>query len=85
MGNHAKRWPNHHVDWPANNSNAARDRDDTAICAAEIRNLTRATLDLVAGEKAEQQHLLYALARIEARSSDILRLMERNGAPTRPT
>jgi hypothetical protein len=85
MGNRAKSWPEQYTDWPANNSNAARDRDEAALSAAEIRHLARTTLDLVAGEKVTQQQLLYILARVEGRSSDILRLMERNGAPTRPT
>ncbi len=85
MGNHAKQWPVDYSDWPANNSNAARDRDEAAMNAAEIRKLARAALDLVARERFTKQQLLYVLARVDGKSSDILRLMERNGAPTRPT
>jgi len=84
MTTKAKAWPKSGEAWPGNQSNAARDRDDAAMSAAQIDKLARRGLDIVVDGKATRTELLYLLARIAQESSDILRLLERNGAPTRP-
>jgi hypothetical protein len=85
MGTLPKQWPDHYHEWPANNSNAAKDRDEAALCAAEIRRLARLGLKEIATGKLSTSDLLFLLARVDGRSSDILRLLERNGAPTTTT
>lgn len=85
MTSQPKQWPQAHTDWPANNSNAAHDRDQAALSAAEIRHLARSALrDLDAGRQLPRDQLRYLFARIAGSSADILRLMERNGAPKTP-
>jgi hypothetical protein len=85
MGRQPKQWPDSYEDWPANNSNAARDRDEAALNAADIRRLARQGLQKVAAQQPPPQDLIYLLAQIDGKTSDILRLLERNGAPTTPT
>ena len=54
------------------------------MSAAQIEKLARRGLETVANGQATRTELLYLLARIGNEAADILRLMERNGAPTRP-
>ena len=84
MATASKSWPLDYDDWPANQSNAARDRDDAAMSAAQISKLARRELERVASGEATRDELLYVLASIDGKAGDILRLLERNGAPTRP-
>ena len=84
MATKSKAWPTEGESWPANQSNAARDRDDAAMSAARIAHMARRGLDIVAQGRDTRTEMLYILAQIQGHASDILRLMERNGAPTRP-
>ena len=84
MATKAKGWPLAGEEWPGNRSNAARDRDDAAMSAAHIGTLARRGLETVNAGRDTRNELLYILARIANDASDILRLLERNGAPTRP-
>lgn len=84
MGNKPRDWPADYPDWPQNNSNPAQDRDQAAESAAEIDLLVARMTDAVGSGKFTREGLLYGLARLQREASTILRLMERNGAPTRP-
>lgn len=78
------KWPENLDEWPAQQSNAASDRDDAAIYAMRIIYLARDLQDKAADNGLLMPELIYRLSKIDQAASDICRLMERNGAPTRP-
>lgn len=78
------KWPENADDWPADQSNAAQDRNDAAFLAANISHLARNGQDMVVDGQITQRQLIYIFSKIDQAASDICRLMERNGAPTRP-
>lgn len=54
------------------------------MSANEISALARWGLEQAGAGKMTREMVLYLLASIDGKASDILRLLERNGAPTRP-
>lgn len=84
MGRKLRDWPDDYDAWPQNNSNPAQDRDQAAEAAADSELLLSRMLDAVGSGKFTREGLLFALAQLQRHNSTILRLMERNGAPTRP-
>lgn len=85
MATSPKSWPESIEDWPANNSNAAMDRDDAAMSAAYILQTARRMHKLLRQNRLSREESLDMSADIAFNASDILRLLERNGAPTRPS
>ena len=76
MPTEPKAWPTH---------GTAKDaRDWSAERAASIRRHIDEIMDLRSQGKLSELELAYRLAVIGRDASDILRLLEREGAPTRP-
>lgn len=77
-------WPDEYDRWPRGHSNPAMDRDLAADKAHQANRLTNELINLVHDGQATRAEILHKLSLIQQLDSDILRLMERNGAPTRP-
>lgn len=84
MADKPKAGPTERSQWPRNHSNAATDRDMAADKATNAAKMARRGIERINGGEITRQELIYLFAVILADCQDILRLMERNGAPTRP-
>lgn len=71
------KWPSHGY--------AKNARDDSAELAATIRAEAMALVARIENNNLSEQTLLVGLIKISTSASDILRLLERQGAPTMPT
>lgn len=83
MATRQKAWPENDQAWPTH-GNAASDRDEVAMTAAQIE---RALYDFTAlieqGKLSRDLALLFAFHTL-GNVQKILRILEANGAPTRP-
>lgn len=76
MATKANGWPTH--------GNAVADRDEAAMAAADIERAVCQFTELIEqGKLTRELALLFAFRALKS-AAKILRLMEANGAPTRP-
>lgn len=69
--------------WPTH-GNAVADRDEVAETAAEIEAQVAEFVKLIEQGKGSRDLSLLLAYHVQSRAQKILRLMERNGAQTRP-
>ena len=83
MVSRTRHWPADGEVWPTHGT-AASDRNDAAVAAMEIEQLLKRLVARAGNGELTRVETLFIAAQVQQLNSKILRLLERNGAPTRP-